>query len=778
MRPGGSCIAKASRTFRIFVSSTFSDLKQERDALQREVFPRLRELCLQHGARFQAIDLRWGVSEEAALDQSTMMICLEEIRRCQRTTPRPNFIVLLGDRYGWRPLPPRILAAEFDGICQRIAKEEVDGLRAWYRRDDNAVPADYVLQPRQGEHEDFDRWTVIEERLRAILVKAVEGMPLEAYDRLKYVASATEQEIAAGALRVEDAETHVSCFFRRIVGLPHDPRARDFVDMDEHGYWDAEARERLDNLKYRLRGLLPSTVHDYEARWTGDGVTTDHIPQLCADVYESLARVIVEEVSELEQVPTLDREIADHEAFGAERAARFIGRTSILGAIGSYIQGADRPPLAVFGASGSGKSAVMARAFQQARAGHPDAAVLVRFIGATPDSSDSRALLASLCHQISRRYGADETSIPADYEGLVQEFPKRLDLATAEVPLILFLDALDQLTDVAPGGAPAWLPAQLPDHVHLVVSTLPDLVSALSRMLPPTGLVELLAMPLAEGRVLLDLWLDDADRTLQAQQRDEVLAKFDRNGLPLYLKLAFEEARRWASYDPVPSLSPDIPGIIRDLFARLSQPENHGPVLVSRSLGSIEASKNGLSEDELLDVLSTAPEVLADFLRRSPRSPVVERLPVVIWSRLYFDLEPYLTERSADGASLFGFYHRQLGEVVAQEYLADEAGLERHRTLARYFGAQPLEITRDGISAPNLRKLAELPYQQTMGELWDDLFATLTNFQFLERKAATGVVERTGFDRYTGAPGVVTRTYTGVFQLQDDFELALQRWPA
>jgi len=51
------------QTFRVFVSSTFSDLKDERSALQERVFLRLRELCLQHGACFQAIDLRWGVSK-------------------------------------------------------------------------------------------------------------------------------------------------------------------------------------------------------------------------------------------------------------------------------------------------------------------------------------------------------------------------------------------------------------------------------------------------------------------------------------------------------------------------------------------------------------------------------------------------------------------------------------------------------------------------------------------------------------------------------------------
>ncbi len=73
-------MAQASNTFRIFVSSTFSDLHEERNALQQFVFPRLRELCLPNGCRFQAIDLRWGVSEEAGRDQQTMKIWLESNR--------------------------------------------------------------------------------------------------------------------------------------------------------------------------------------------------------------------------------------------------------------------------------------------------------------------------------------------------------------------------------------------------------------------------------------------------------------------------------------------------------------------------------------------------------------------------------------------------------------------------------------------------------------------------------------------------------------------------
>jgi hypothetical protein len=115
----------ATRTFRVFVSSTFEDLKAERDALQRDVFPRLRKLCEENNARFQAIDLRWGVRDEAALDQQTMEICLREIERCQETGIKPNFIVLLGERYGWRPLPARIEAGEFEKVRDGVTDADM-----------------------------------------------------------------------------------------------------------------------------------------------------------------------------------------------------------------------------------------------------------------------------------------------------------------------------------------------------------------------------------------------------------------------------------------------------------------------------------------------------------------------------------------------------------------------------------------------------------------------------------------------------------------------------
>lgn len=54
---------KAQRIFRIFISSTFGDFQVEREALQKRVWPTLQEFCRARSSDFQAVDLRWGVSE-------------------------------------------------------------------------------------------------------------------------------------------------------------------------------------------------------------------------------------------------------------------------------------------------------------------------------------------------------------------------------------------------------------------------------------------------------------------------------------------------------------------------------------------------------------------------------------------------------------------------------------------------------------------------------------------------------------------------------------------
>ncbi len=129
----------SQKTFRVFVSSTFSDMRAERRILQEKVFPDLKKLCDSKRASFQAVDLRWGVNEEAQLDHKTIDICLGEIARCQKFSPKPNFIILMGDRYGWQPVPSKIASVEMSQILAQLSEQDIAFIDEWYREDFNAI---------------------------------------------------------------------------------------------------------------------------------------------------------------------------------------------------------------------------------------------------------------------------------------------------------------------------------------------------------------------------------------------------------------------------------------------------------------------------------------------------------------------------------------------------------------------------------------------------------------------------------------------------------------
>ena len=90
-----------NRHIRVFISSTFQDMNEEREYLRTEIFPQFTRECRKKGVIFTPIDLRWGVDESDAANQRTIEICLDEIKKSSETPA--FFIGLIGDRYGWIP---------------------------------------------------------------------------------------------------------------------------------------------------------------------------------------------------------------------------------------------------------------------------------------------------------------------------------------------------------------------------------------------------------------------------------------------------------------------------------------------------------------------------------------------------------------------------------------------------------------------------------------------------------------------------------------------------
>jgi len=198
-------------------------------------------------------------------------------------------------------------------------------------------------------------------------------------------------------------------------------------------------------------------------------------------------------------------------------------------------------------------------------------------------------------------------AFPSEVHELVQEFRQHFMAATAEQPVVLFLDALDQLSEADNGRQLHWLPFgpsdPLPSHVKIVVSCLSDrdkndpvgqpYVAFQQRKLPSENMLNLDALLLDDATTLLfDRWLRAAGRTVNEAQRRLIEDRLDSVPTcrqPLYLKLLFEEAKLWRSYDEPPGPGGSVADLLEQLCQRLSRPENHGESLVPFVLGYITA---------------------------------------------------------------------------------------------------------------------------------------------------------------------------------------------
>ena len=155
--------AKRHRQLRVFISSTFADMNAERDALVL-VFPQIKGLCEKRGVSFVPLDLRWGITENAAQQGRVLDTCMREIDQS-----RPFFIGLVGNRYGWVPTScdigdfdeslqgkyPWLRSALADGMSITEMEMQYAVLRSDIRRDKHTNAAFYLRSSRMQVPPEF-----------------------------------------------------------------------------------------------------------------------------------------------------------------------------------------------------------------------------------------------------------------------------------------------------------------------------------------------------------------------------------------------------------------------------------------------------------------------------------------------------------------------------------------------------------------------------------------------------------------------------------------------
>jgi len=394
---------RQTKIFRVFVSSTFTDMKEERSLLQKYVFPKLEKFCQQNNAKFQAVDLRWGINEESQLSQKTLQICLNEVARCQRISPKPNFLILLGDKYGWQPIPEKILTqADIDSLV----------LEKWYLKDENAIPAQYLLQPRKERYEKYDVWEKEENNIKATLRNAVDKLNFSKEQRIKYFTSATHQEILNGIINppvdIADPRKHVFAFIRETTNLPTDKSAEGFIDLDGERQ-DIYAKSQLDSLKKELENILVKDDHfiQYDASWDDGKPIIDRTCRLLGQVYYQLKTVLKEQLELAVDSDEIAREQQIHEDLKNQLVEHFRGRKETLNFIHNYIEDiSQRKILSLIGISGSGKTSVLARLIHDMNESSQNEHSIIpyRFLGTTTSSSNVISMMQSMAGQIAQKF--------------------------------------------------------------------------------------------------------------------------------------------------------------------------------------------------------------------------------------------------------------------------------------------------------------------------------------------------------------------------------------
>lgn len=546
--------------------------------------------------------------------------------------------------------------------------------------------------------------------------------------------SVTDLEILYGALQNRNLRA------RALFAL----RSPDFLaEMDECSRLDfieeEGRREKLIELKERIRDLIPvSAIYDgYPCGWDSQVGRVTDLAAFGSWVLQKLEAAILLDhgvgatASFAGEQSFLEEEQNAAEALMEERTRTFAGRKYLLSQLHDFSSGSGFGLCVVSGASGSGKSALMAQftreLAQQLNGGIP---VIWHFVGASPRSVQIRSLLGHLCEQLESARGLASGSPGERW----QDWARRFRDLLRDGPCVVVIDGLDQLDEEDQAHQLSWLPQELdlPHPVRIIVSCLSCSEreeTQVRRALRSRPKLEVSVSPLNpdERRQILREVPLLAAKTLDELQSWMLLSN-PATESPLFLLVALEELRGVGDIDeldariaslPRPSVSSGnlvsfprwqtrlnrvlplietavtenpLTALYRQVIGRLQK--DFEPATVRDLLGYVIYSRQGVSQRELLDLLEG---------------------PTVGISASTSDLFPILRqlrEHLVSRGELFGAFHRHLALSVEETWPAEEF----RRRLADYFA-------QTGV--PNQRQVAEAPWLYRKAGLHDRLWGLI-----------------------------------------------------
>lgn len=743
-----------NKTIRLFISSTFEDFKEERDIINRKILPSIENYCKSKGYRFQAVDLRYGVPRAASENNSTMKICLEEVRRCQDTGYYLNFLMLLGDRYGWTPLPSIIETNDYVKIKAWLSSksgELAKRLDLLYYNDKNCVPEAYVLG--KVNYDDKEVKVLSKAFLRGYVNKELEKC-IDEKKANEYFMSATGQEILHGMLNVNNDKK----MLEHIITVFSEKEADKKSNSDE--------AEALDMLKKQVKEHYQEAFPDNVANdliISFDSAEDNYKADFEKRVYESIMKVVVASMKQDESIREGEVEQRLHRSFMEEKIVYTskkksesveednkikegcIGRKKDVETIRNFVEESRKSLFVVEGERGSGKTVLMAHAVKSIES--EKTSVIYRFIGATADSCNAflfvQGLQKQICDMMRIEYFEKD-----NYNEVCDQlsFLFRILSEKEQEKLVIFIDGVDQIMAEEKEDVLKWIPEETNEKVKIIVSCMVGGDSSLLKRLEKKCGEKniLIPRPLKEDdvKLALELLLFSEQRCVDDVQMNFMADCYRLVKKPICIRLMANMAKKWTmSFTPswdafgvkeAEKKTPDQ--IIRDMYEKQLSllEEQYGEHMVKHILGFINVSKNGLTEEELLHVTARNKAVYGEYdikyyvnddkddgkyeeEKEEAKHFLKENgsLPFMVWSRIYYEMRKSLKKVTIGNDTVYDFYHLSFKDAVDEHCRDIEK--ECREELADYFEGEEEFYSssgEDGMNLePNLRKLNELPYQ-------------------------------------------------------------------
>ncbi len=496
--------------------------------------------------------------------------------------------------------------------------------------------------------------------------------------------SLTEMEIMHAVLANPGQAKRALFFFR----APAWAAALDEAKRAELGIDTGAAQEKLAALKLRIKDSGAAVI-GYE-----------HPDDLDAKVATALSALLAQDFPEAEAPDAFTQAERLHGAYARERRGLHVGADPYLGALGDWAGRDEAKPVLVAGASGGGKSTLIANWLAAWRSAHPGDIVFEHYLGASPDSADPMLLMRRLWEHLNRASGESVAPPPGNAElmdvaaGLAQRLAQANASARRQGARVLI--ALDGLDKLSSEQNLRWLP--IVPGVRLLASSLDGdaKTAALAR-----GWSALEVTPLRgdERSAFIARTLERWGKGDLAPARKQLILEHKLAGIPLFLKTVIEELRVSATEAVLDARLGDYLGAqhMPDLFDRVLKrlEKDCEPGLAAKALALIWASRAGLEEAEIIAIADATP---------------------LAWATLRNGLGDGLR----DQAGRIAFSHDYLSQAVAARHLnSDAAKRGAHLAIADRFEGRE----------PDARQAEELPYQLRAGKAWKRLEALLIDLK-------------------------------------------------